>query len=120
MGEERERERERERETSILRHKIRRLIRCGRVLAKRKNKRNKHRKEKTNTGKKQERLCPIPKLRFKEQSYWTTWPSGLRRHVISQLIVATERPRFESGLGNGHLYGNYYVMETMQQAVYPP
>ena len=27
------------------------------------------------------------------------WPSGLRQHAISQLIVATEGPRFESLLG---------------------
>ena len=29
---------------------------------------------------------------------WSWWLSGLRRHAISQLIVATKEPRFESPL----------------------
>ena len=43
---------------------------------------------------------------------WTTnnrylnrrlWPSGLRLHAISQLIVATEGPGFESPLGSNNI-----------------
>ena len=45
------------------------------------------------------------------RSYRPWWPSGLRRHAISQLIVATKGLQFKYHLGHGHLYGFGWIWD---------